>query len=396
MRKLEMALPQCKSEVPDELPPTEQCSEERDGNATVKDRTIVQKKVINESDPTTQPQSSSAVATAGRQSAQIYSVGKVDVRGRKVAKASGKRALAEETECNVGTSGAKTNGVSRTATVRDELVRNKRKPKFVMHIIQGNIEQSRSKAEKASMENFDYGDDEPIDLSIKSRQGQVLDKQSDDAMSNGQHCDENCDEQSSGKMDSSENATPSSEETCNKHELTEASQRYRNRTLSSFTPEEQEEIRRKASRIDEGAKFDSFDEFEECLEAYKVAWNYPFRRASSEHLRDGEGRVITRFKYKYIVFHCAHYGLPRKRGDGKRPNQNYLPLGCEARFRLNSDTTNGYLRISSFHKEHKNHGSTEEDYLRVVNKKRRNMTGKFMGSKIDYKVMVDLQLVVNQ
>ncbi|VDO70459.1 unnamed protein product [Onchocerca flexuosa] len=60
-------------------------------------------------------------------------------------------------------------------------------------------------------------------------------------------------------------------------------------------------------------------------------------------------------------------------GGGKRPNQSYLPLGCKARFRLNADTTNGCLRISSFHKEHINHENSEEDYLRVVNKKRRNL-----------------------
>ncbi|VBB35514.1 unnamed protein product, partial [Acanthocheilonema viteae] len=153
----------------------------------------------------------------------------------------------------------------------------------------------------------------------------------------------------------------SAKRNCIESELPNTNQRYGNRTFSTFTPAEQEELRRKASKIYEGATFQSFDEFEEYLEAYKIVWNYPYRRASSEHLRDGEGRIINRFKYKYVVFHCAHYGLPR---GGKRPNQSYLPLGCQARFRLNSDTTNGCLRISSFHKEHKNHDSTEEDYLR--------------------------------
>ncbi|VDM15563.1 unnamed protein product [Wuchereria bancrofti] len=60
---------------------------------------------------------------------------------------------------------------------------------------------------------------------------------------------------------------------------------------------------------------------------------------------------------------------------GERPNQNYLPLGCKARFRLNADTTNGCLRISSFHEKHTNHECTEEDYLRIISKKRRNLTG---------------------
>uniref|UniRef100_A0A0R3RP49 Uncharacterized protein n=1 Tax=Elaeophora elaphi TaxID=1147741 RepID=A0A0R3RP49_9BILA len=61
--------------------------------------------------------------------------------------------------------------------------------------------------------------------------------------------------------------------------------------------------------------------------------------------------------------------------NGKRPNQVYLPLNCRAKFRLNSDTINGYLRISSFHEKHKNHDNTEEDYLRVINKKKRKLIG---------------------
>ncbi|VDM16190.1 unnamed protein product, partial [Wuchereria bancrofti] len=145
--------------------------------------------------------------------------------------------------------------------------------------------------------------------------------------------------------------------------------------FSSFTPAEQEELRRKASRIHDGATFQSFDEFHECFEVYMIVWNYPYRIASSELLRDGEESVINRFKYKYVVYHCAHYGTPRKRGKGERINQNYLSLGCTARFRLNADTTNGCLRISSFHEKHTNHECTEEDYLRIINKKRRNLTG---------------------
>ncbi|KAL4002450.1 hypothetical protein ACH3XW_3505 [Acanthocheilonema viteae] len=257
-------------------------------------------------------------------------------------------------------------------TVRNGSVQSKRKPKFVRHIIQGNIEQSGSKTGQV---HFDGYNEEPIDLSNRNEQEQALGRQSDKAISNGQHREERSDKRNDEKVEIPENAPSSAKRNCIESELPNTNQRYGNRTFSTFTPAEQEELRRKASKIYEGATFQSFDEFEEYLEAYKIVWNYPYRRASSEHLRDGEGRVINRFKYKYVVFHCAHYGLPRKRGGGKRPNQSYLPLGCQARFRLNSDTTNGCLRISSFHKEHKNHDSTEEDYLRVINKKRRNLTG---------------------
>lgn len=58
----------------------------------------------------------------------------------------------------------------------------------------------------------------------------------------------------------------------------------------------------------------SFDEFKIHFEAFKIVENHPYRVSSSELLRDDEGKIIERFKYKYVVFHCAHYGHPRKRG----------------------------------------------------------------------------------
>ena len=41
----------------------------------------------------------------------------------------------------------------------------------------------------------------------------------------------------------------------------------------------------------------------------------PFRIASSETFRNPDGTTINeQFRYKYIVYQCAHYGKPRKRG----------------------------------------------------------------------------------
>uniref|UniRef100_A0A1I7W0E8 FLYWCH-type domain-containing protein n=1 Tax=Loa loa TaxID=7209 RepID=A0A1I7W0E8_LOALO len=86
----------------------------------------------------------------------------------------------------------------------------------------------------------------------------------------------------------------------------------------------------------------------------------------------GPNQPIQPYQCTLYTLRCAVYD--ECKGVGQRPNQSYLPLGCKARFRLNADTTNGCLRISSFHKEH-NHDNTEEDYLRVINKRRRNVTG---------------------
>uniref|UniRef100_A0AAF5PQW5 ZSWIM3 N-terminal domain-containing protein n=1 Tax=Wuchereria bancrofti TaxID=6293 RepID=A0AAF5PQW5_WUCBA len=254
--------------------------------------------------------------------------------------------------------------------------RNKRKPNFVRHIIQDNIEeQSGSKTENVPQHFFDNTEERSADLNNRNSPDQVLDKQSDMVISAEQSHKKRLGKQNGEKIDNSGNASSNAKRKRSESKLLNLNQRYSNRTFSSFTPAEQEELRRKASRIHDGATFQSFDEFCECFEAYKIVWSYPYRVASSELLRDGEGRVISRFKYKYIVFHCAHYGIPRKRGRGERINQNYLSLGCTARFRLNADTTNGCLRISSFHEKHTNHECTEEDYLRIISKKRRNLTG---------------------
>lgn len=66
--------------------------------------------------------------------------------------------------------------------------------------------------------------------------------------------------------------------------------------------------------IKAGAKFDSFRRFEAAFEDWKLQHWHPFRVASSETLRMPDGTTNEVFKYRYIVYHCAHYGSPRMRG----------------------------------------------------------------------------------
>ncbi|VDK55893.1 unnamed protein product [Cylicostephanus goldi] len=67
-------------------------------------------------------------------------------------------------------------------------------------------------------------------------------------------------------------------------------------------------------RITNDARFSSYAEFDEAFEAWKRERLHPFRVASSETLREPDGTINHRFKYRYVVFHCAHYGEPRMRG----------------------------------------------------------------------------------
>ncbi|KAK6035532.1 hypothetical protein COOONC_26963 [Cooperia oncophora] len=68
-------------------------------------------------------------------------------------------------------------------------------------------------------------------------------------------------------------------------------------------------------QITHDARFSSYAEFEDAFEAWKKKCLHPFRVASSETLREPDGTVNHRFKYRYVVFHCAHYGEPRMRGE---------------------------------------------------------------------------------
>ncbi|KAE9548122.1 hypothetical protein FO519_008669 [Halicephalobus sp. NKZ332] len=107
--------------------------------------------------------------------------------------------------------------------------------------------------------------------------------------------------------------------------------------------------------IELGAKFNSFAHFESVFKPWMNKYYHPFRVASSEQMRHPNGTPDPRYRYRYIVYHCVHYGNPRMRGNGKRPNQSYLPSGCKAMLRLNFNYHENKLRITSLTTEHKNH-----------------------------------------
>uniref|UniRef100_A0A0N4ZY65 FAR1 domain-containing protein n=1 Tax=Parastrongyloides trichosuri TaxID=131310 RepID=A0A0N4ZY65_PARTI len=121
-----------------------------------------------------------------------------------------------------------------------------------------------------------------------------------------------------------------------------------------------------------GAKFNSYAEFDSVFEVWKNTYFHPFRVASSETLRQTDGTKNEIFQYRYIVFHCAHYGQPRMRGVGKRPNQSYLPCGCKAMLRLNYSYNDNALRITSLTDTHSGHPVDQENYNKVSVKGRRS------------------------
>ncbi|VDM99055.1 unnamed protein product, partial [Onchocerca ochengi] len=125
-------------------------------------------------------------------------------------------------------------------------------------------------------------------LNNESGQDQKLEKQSGETISDEQNCKE---------ISVSSNAKQKSFGL----KLVKLNQRYGYRTFSTFKLPEQELLRREALYIYNGATFRCFDEFEKYFEAYKIVGNNPYRVASSEVLRDGEGKVIERFKKRQAL-----------------------------------------------------------------------------------------------
>ncbi|KRX18505.1 hypothetical protein T07_12591 [Trichinella nelsoni] len=120
-----------------------------------------------------------------------------------------------------------------------------------------------------------------------------------------------------------------------------------------------------------GRRFKSFLEFEQAFDAWKSEHFHTFRVASSETLRLKDGAIDPIFRYRYIVYHCAHYGVPRVRGMFRHRKYNYLPCGCSAMLRLNYSWSERTLRITTLHEEHTGHAVSAQAYKEFVEKSKR-------------------------
>ncbi|CAJ0926633.1 unnamed protein product, partial [Mesorhabditis belari] len=115
-----------------------------------------------------------------------------------------------------------------------------------------------------------------------------------------------------------------------------------------------------------GAKFRSFAEFEASFNEWKVKNFHPFRTASSETLREPDGSINGKYKYRYLVYHCSHYGAPRVRSrNARKPRSKYLPCGCKAMLRLIYDYNEKKLVIAVLNAEHEGHQVNEEIFEKL-------------------------------
>ncbi|XP_067912888.1 zinc finger SWIM domain-containing protein 3-like [Heterodontus francisci] len=106
-------------------------------------------------------------------------------------------------------------------------------------------------------------------------------------------------------------------------------------------------------------EFDSYDEFSMRLEMFQQATGSLFKKVSTHVLeRENKRRRIqipSRFKYASVKLYCVHYGQPRIRSTGVRPNQRYLAMGCEAFITVKFDTFKNRLCITDYRLVHTGH-----------------------------------------
>ncbi|XP_063585693.1 uncharacterized protein LOC134763067 [Penaeus indicus] len=123
-------------------------------------------------------------------------------------------------------------------------------------------------------------------------------------------------------------------------------------------------------RLEVGAEYESFAEFEEDLKAFSDHNFMLFVKDKSAKLskRDQDGprrKAVKLFPekliYKYIRYKCKHGGKRRFEGRGIRPNQRSFKLSCGAFLVLAMDRKRGKLCVTQFSTKH-NHEVSEAIY----------------------------------
>ena len=93
--------------------------------------------------------------------------------------------------------------------------------------------------------------------------------------------------------------------------------------------------------VKEGARFYSFEEVEKALAELKEKHHHPFRMFNSQTVKDANLRRLKaknpcdpidgKWRYTYYGVRCVHFGNPRQRGKGLKPNQQHFAMGCPAK-----------------------------------------------------------------
>lgn len=118
--------------------------------------------------------------------------------------------------------------------------------------------------------------------------------------------------------------------------------------------------------MDEGAKFDSFVEFDRAFRDFQVRTNTLFVTKASKtidvvntRLSAGLTKLEAKLKFANITYVCKHGGVVRKTGTGIRPHQRTMKKECPAKIVVAARRASQQLEITSVNLEHSHEVSPE-------------------------------------
>ncbi|XP_075737794.1 uncharacterized protein ZSWIM9-like [Rhipicephalus microplus] len=120
--------------------------------------------------------------------------------------------------------------------------------------------------------------------------------------------------------------------------------------------------------MDEGAKFDSFVEFDRAFRDFQVTTNTLFVTKASKtvdivnsRLSAGLTKLDAKLKFANITYACKHGGAVRKTGSGIRPQQRTMKKDCPAKIIVAARRASQQLEVTAVNLEH-NHEVSPETY----------------------------------
>ncbi|XP_075732959.1 uncharacterized protein LOC142761719 [Rhipicephalus microplus] len=120
--------------------------------------------------------------------------------------------------------------------------------------------------------------------------------------------------------------------------------------------------------MDEGAKFDSFVEFDRAFRDFQVTTNTLFVTKAcktvdivNSRLSAGLTKLDAKLKFANITNACKYGGAVRKLGSGIHPQQRTMKKDCPAKIIVAARRANQQLEVTAVNLEH-NHEASPETY----------------------------------
>lgn len=114
------------------------------------------------------------------------------------------------------------------------------------------------------------------------------------------------------------------------------------------------------NELSKGRLFNNYEEIQDLVGKLKNESFIALRIQDSETIKQYNKKIKTgslkqqneRWKFKYVKFVCSHYGKPRNRSKGSRPNQKVFSCECPFFFRVLFDVYLQKFKVSSLCLEH--------------------------------------------